>query len=209
MQPLFVHSQVSVGEHAFDDLAKGQGHDGQIVAVEAQHWDADEEPEEAGQGGADHHSHTQAHRREGDQLRQPVGGGTAQERSNAHKARVTQGQLSGHAHHQVQGQGHGHIGADGDQLPLQHRAQPRGHPQQLEDNKGAHHQGIGKYAGPGGLIHICKSVDNTAHSYHLTLSRARSCPADRRASPAAPRSVRRTPPPWTTGWRYRPRQRSR
>lgn len=57
MQPLFVHSQVSVGEHAFDDLAKGQGHDGQIVAVEAQHWDADEEPEEAGQGGADHHGH--------------------------------------------------------------------------------------------------------------------------------------------------------
>ena len=209
MQPLFVHPQIGVGEHTFDDFSERQRHDGQIVAVEAQNRNSDEESKEAGQGGTDHHRHPQSHRREGDQLRQPVGGGAAQERTDAHKARVAQGELSGYAYHQIQGQGHGHISTDGDQLPLQNRAQPRGHPYQLEDHKGAHHQGIGKCAGPGGLIHICKSVDNTAHSYHLTLSRARSCPADRRASPAAPRSARRTPRLWTAGWRYRPRRRSR
>ncbi len=116
---------------------------------------------------------------EGMTLGQRAGGGAAHKGADAHKARVAQGQLAGDAHHQVQGQGHGHIGADGDELALQHGAHAAvlEGAQQLDDHKGHNDHGVGKHAGPGGLVHGRKSF----HTDHLTLSRARSCPADRRA----------------------------
>ena len=177
LEAVLIHAQINVGQQALDDLAESQGNNGQIVAVEAQHGDTDKEAEETGQGGAHQHGHGQAQGSKGDHAGQSTGSGAAHKGADAHKSGVAQAQLAGHANHQVQGQSHGDVGTDGDQLSLQHRADANGTPQHLDDQEGHNDQSIGKQAGPGGLVHIRKSN----HSYHLTLSRARSCPANQRA----------------------------
>ena len=78
----------------------------------------------------------------------------AGEGAQAHKARVAQRELTRDAHHQVQGDRHGDVGADGDQLSLQHGADAalfKG-PQQLYNYERSHHQRIGKPAVSGGTF---------------------------------------------------------
>ena len=179
MQAVLIHAQIDVGDQALDNLAEGQGDDGQIVAVEAEDRHADEKAEDAGDHAAQHHGQSQT---EGLHLHAVLQGGghrAAGKGADAHKARVAQGQLAGDAHHQVEGQGHGHIGADGDQLPLQHRAHaalPEG-AQQLNDQVGPDDQSVGKQAGAGGFFHLKNSIHTLRPLYTFSWTILPSRPA--------------------------------
>ena len=207
LEAVFVHPQVDVGDDALDDLTESQGDNGQVVAVEPEHRDADEEAQQGGHRRPRRHGQRQAQGGEGHAVLEGQGHGGAGESADAHKARVAQAQLAGHAHHQVQGQGHDYVRADGDQLALQHGANAPllegAH--KLHDQKGGDHQDICKEAAAGGALHLSKSF----HLLHLTLSPGRPCPEGRRASPAAPQSARRRRWRWRAGWICRLRQKSR
>ena len=178
VEAVFIHPQVDVGDQALDDLAEGQGDDGQVVAVEPQHRDADEEAQHGGHQGAEDHGQGQPQRGGGHAVLEGLGKGGAGEGPQAHEAGVAQAQLAGDAHHQVQGQGHGDIGADGDELALQHGAHaPLGkEPEGLDHQEGHDHQGVGEEAGAGRAFHLSESF----HGASLTLSPGRPCPAGRR-----------------------------
>ena len=117
VQPLGIHAHIQDIKDILDDLAKGQGDNGQIVALQTQHGHAHDHAGDTGAHCAHQHGHCQPGDAVGDGLLQGHGGHDAREGAHAHKARVAQGQLPGEAHHQVQGHGHGDIGADGHQLP--------------------------------------------------------------------------------------------
>ena len=147
VEPHAVHTDVQIIDDALDDLTERQRDDGQVVAVEAEHRDADEEARHGGAARAHDHGHQQPHRRGGK-------GGLEADRSHrarkahAHKARVPQRELAQNANRQVQGQGHDHISADRHQLPLKGGAQPAPCAQRLEDHKGSDHHDVGQTVGP-------------------------------------------------------------
>ena len=119
-----------------DDLAEGQRHDCQIVAVQAQHRDADKSSRDAREDRAHHYREREAHSVGGDGILQAHRGDDAGERADAHEARVSQTQLAEDADGEVQGDGHDDVAADWDELTL-HRAgeQPFVH-QRVHDDKG-------------------------------------------------------------------------
>ena len=115
-----------------------------------------------------------AHR---DQLLQGDGGHHAGEGTHAHKAGVAQAQLAGDAHHQVQCHSHGDIGTDGDQLPLKGGGEHPAGIEKLKDHKGGSNDAVGEEIAEEAL-----AAEGTCfHIGHLTLSRAHTCPAVRRA----------------------------
>ncbi len=54
VQAAGVDAHDKASDDFFDDLAKSQGHDGQIVTAQAQDRDADQEAQDGGGDGADH-----------------------------------------------------------------------------------------------------------------------------------------------------------
>ena len=118
VQAAAVHAHDEAGDELLEDLAEGQGHDGQVVAVEAQHRDAHQKAHHGGEEGADNHGEGQAQGGGGDGGGKTHGGDDAGEGAHAHEARVAQGQIAQDAHHQVQGDGHDDIAADGHQHAL-------------------------------------------------------------------------------------------
>ena len=57
---LGVHTHDEAGDEFLDDLAESQRHDGEVVAVETQDWDADEKAHNgSAQGAHDHGKRTQ------------------------------------------------------------------------------------------------------------------------------------------------------
>ena len=89
-----VDAEIEVIEYTLDDLTEGQRYDGQIVTVEAQHRDADEETHDSGKDSADDQRNRQTQRRRGNAVLQRNGSGGAHEGADAHKARMSQGQLT-------------------------------------------------------------------------------------------------------------------
>ena len=133
MQAAVVHAQVNGVHNIFDDLAKCQGNDGQIVAGQAQNGNTNDDAEDTG--------HSAAHNKGQDQ-RQPVRSHIIQadpdqragKRANAHKTGMTEAQLTQKADNEVQRNSHDHISADGHQLAGERVGQHTGGCQQLNDN---------------------------------------------------------------------------
>lgn len=96
-------AQVEVVDDALDDLAEGQGDDGEVVAVEAQHGDAHQQPRDPRTDSPRHHGDGKAERRRGDGALKAYGRDHAGEGAHAHEACVAQGELAQDAHRQVQG----------------------------------------------------------------------------------------------------------
>ena len=119
MESVAVYAHIEDVDDIFDDLAEGQGDDGQIIAPEPQNGHAHDKAGDSGAHGAHQHGHRQTDGAGGDRLLEGEGDHNAGERAHAHKAGVAEAQLTGDAHYQIQGDGHGDIGADGHKLSLQ------------------------------------------------------------------------------------------
>ena len=93
MEALAVHPHVQHHDDVLDDLPEGQGDDGEIIALQAQHGHAHNHAPRRPEHRAHRHGQGKAQGGEGDRLRQQEGGHHPGEGPQAHKARVAQGQL--------------------------------------------------------------------------------------------------------------------
>ena len=100
MKPLGIYADIQILHNGLDNLSKGQGNDGQVVAVEPQRRNTHQRTDNGCHQRADHHRRRQA---------QAVGGNRQRSRrhssgksAHAHEARVPQAQLTQHAYRQVQ-----------------------------------------------------------------------------------------------------------
>ena len=101
-------------EQGLDDLAEGQGHDGQVVAAQTEGGDTDDDTADSGHTAAHQKGDEEGHDTVAQRFLQKRGHLTADVGTHAHKSRVAQGKLTEEAHHQ--GQGHRQDDADGDLL---------------------------------------------------------------------------------------------
>ncbi len=101
VQAVRVHAHQQAGDELLDDLAEGQRHDGEVVAREPQHRNADQKADDGGEEGAHDHRQRQAHRCGGDHAHEAHGGDDAGEGADAHEARVTETQVAQDAHREV------------------------------------------------------------------------------------------------------------
>ena len=115
METIFVMAHDEAGHQLLDDLTEGQSHDGQIVALKPQHGSAHDEAGDGGEQRAHDHGDGQPQTGGGDHIQQALRSDDAREGAHAHKASVAQTQFAQNTHRQVQGHGHGHIAADGNQ----------------------------------------------------------------------------------------------
>ena len=97
MKPLFVNAQVEVSEDVLHDFAEGQGDDCQIVAPKAKDRNADKEADGSRQHAAYQHGNHQPEDTVGNRLGKQGGNNHAGESADAHKARMTQAQLTADA----------------------------------------------------------------------------------------------------------------
>ena len=118
MQAVFIVADDEAVYKLLDDLAEGQRHDGQIIAVQTQHRDADERSRDAREDRAHHYCERKAHAVRGDGALQAHCRDNAGERADAHESRVSQTQLAEDADGEVQGDGHDDVAADWDELTL-------------------------------------------------------------------------------------------
>ena len=143
MDAVCVDTEIEVIENALDDFAKGQRHDSQIVAVEAQDRDANEEAHDGSKDRADNERNGEAQRGGGNGILQGNGCGSAHEGADAHEARVAQGQLTEDTHGEVQGHRHDHVGADGHQHALERGAQMSALGDDLHDDESRDDHAVG------------------------------------------------------------------
>ena len=164
-----VHPHIEHHDDVLDDLAEGQGDDGQVVTLEAEHRHAHDRAAQGTEGRPHRHGHRQAQGGHGDGALQQDGGGDAGEGPQAHEARVAQGQLAQNAHRQVQGHRHHDVAAGGHQQGLEGVGQPARAHQDLERGEGGDDDAV-----------IDKPVEGVLVEFlfhgRLTLSRARTCP---------------------------------
>ena len=120
MQATRVDAHDKAGDDLFDDLAKGQRHDGQVVAAQAKDRDADQEAQDGGGDGADHDADDEAHRIGGNGALEGDGGNDARVGTDAHKARVAQRQVARDTDNEVKRDGHDDVGRNGNQLTGDH-----------------------------------------------------------------------------------------
>ena len=120
MQAAGVDAHDKAGDDLFDDLAKSQGHDGQIVAAQAQDRDTDQEAQDGGSDGADHNADDKTYWIGGDGALEGNRGNDARIGADAHKARVAQRQVARDADDEVEGNGHDDVGRNGNQLAGDH-----------------------------------------------------------------------------------------
>lgn len=120
VQTAGVDAHNEAGDDLFDDLAKSQGHDGQIVAAQTQDRDTDQEAQDGSGDSADHDADDQAHRIGRDGALQRDRGDDARVGTDAHKARVAQRQVARDADDEVEGDGHDDVGRNGNQLTGDH-----------------------------------------------------------------------------------------
>ena len=178
VQPSRVDGDIQAVDHVSDDLAEGQRHDGQIVAAQPQHRNADQNARDAREHAAHDHGQKEAHgfvfKLEGAQ--HPARGHDAGKRAHAHEARVAKAEFARYAHHEVERNRHDHPHADGHQLAAQRAGHAAGGQQVLAHQIGGDHHQVRHKAANGPFFSHAH-----AHARHLTLSHARSCPAGRRA----------------------------
>ena len=163
-RPFYAAVQQAV-DQLLDDFTKGQGHNGQIVAAEPQYRGTNQETGDGGEERTQDHGYGQTNPVGGNGRLEGHGGDDAGEGADAHKARVAQAQLSQDAHSQIQGNGHGHIGADGYQLAAEGTADGSLFLQNCHDHEGDDYTGIGQEVRAGAFV---AKID--FHSTHLTLS---------------------------------------
>ena len=120
VQAAGVDAHDQAGDNLFDDLAKGQGHDGQVVTAQAKNRDADQKAQNGSGDSADDDADDQAHRIGGNGALERDGGNDARVGADAHKARVAQRQVARDADDEVERDGHNDIGRDGNQLTGNH-----------------------------------------------------------------------------------------
>ena len=118
-QTAIIEAEVEVIEDALDDLAEGEGHDGEIVAVEAQHGNPDQKAHDGGKERADHQRQRETQGSARHKLLKRDGGGYAREGADAHEARVTEAELTQHADGEVQRERHHDIGTDRNEHSLE------------------------------------------------------------------------------------------
>ena len=181
VQALFIAANDEAVDKLLDDLAEGERHDGEIVALQAEHGRADEKADERGEKRTDEHREREAHGAIRNESRKALRDNDTGERANAHKACVAEAQLAENADREVQRNGHGHIAADRHEktddraleraVALQHR----------HDDEGGDHAEIGRKVDPGGFLEGVELFHFLCHSGHLTLSPARTCRAVLRA----------------------------
>ena len=139
MQAVGVEAHVEVVEDVLDDLTKGKRHDGEVVTAQAHDRDADDE---AGDGRDERRDDEGEHIGEKPVAHDAAHDGErndAREGAHAHEAGVSQRQLAGDAHDEVERDGHAHIGADGHELAGERvgedaRGVERGHDDEERDD---------------------------------------------------------------------------
>ena len=174
MQRAAVQGDIQAVDDVADDLAERQRNDGEVVAAQTQHRNADQHARNACRHAASQNRQQQADGFVGQShtLAQPHGHHDAGERADAHKARVTEAQFAGNADRQVQRNSHDDIRADRHKLTFEragHRAGGNHHlaGDKRRDDHAERDQGAAEFF--------------ASHGFHLTLSRARACPAGRSA----------------------------
>ena len=174
MQALAVQRNIQAVDDVADDFTERQRDDRQIVAAQAQHRNTDDHARDTGRRAAGQNRQQQAERfvRHAHALAQPHGHYNAGERADAHKARVAEAQLAGNADRQVEGDGHDDIRADRHELTLERAGHRAGGDHHLTGDERRDHNAEG-YQGAAEFF--------ASHGFHLTLSRARACPAGRSA----------------------------
>ena len=100
----------------FDYLAEGQGDDGEIVAAQAEHGDADNDTRYGGAGRAGDEGYGEPHGLGGDGGLEAHRRHDAGEGADAHEARVAEAQLAEDADGEVQRDGHDDVAAYGHEL---------------------------------------------------------------------------------------------
>ena len=176
MQTGSVHAQVEVAENILHDLAKGQGHNGQIVAPEPQHGNADDKADQARQHAADDHADHQPQHPIGHRPGQQRRDNNACKRADAHKARMAQAQFPADTHQQVQRNRQNDIGTGRNQEAPGGAVQLALGGQKLQNEECSRHQDIG-----GCIFDL---IQLFLHRAHLKPSPGPACPADPQASPA-------------------------
>ena len=119
MQAVLIPAHQKAVDQILDDLAEGQGDNGQVVPPEPQHRNPDDEAHDGGKEGTHHQGDDHPHQIIWDSRLQAHGGNDAGEGAHAHEAGMAQRQLSQNADGQVQGDGHAHVAADGNQHTAQ------------------------------------------------------------------------------------------
>ena len=120
MQATGVDAHDKAGDDLFDDLAKSQGHDSQIVAAQAQDRDTDQEAQDGSGDSADHDADDKAHRIGGNGALKGDRGDDARVGTDTHKARMAQRQVARDADDKVEGNGHDDVGRNRNQLTGDH-----------------------------------------------------------------------------------------
>ena len=119
METAAVASQVNHIHYVFDNLSKGQRHDGQIVALQAQNRDADQDSEQSRAYGSNQNRQEKADSGHWNRRLHTAGEKRAGKGAHTHEARVSQAQLTGDTYRQVQRYRQDHIHAKRNQKSLQ------------------------------------------------------------------------------------------
>ena len=118
VQTVLIDAKVKGIEQVFDDLAEGQGHNGEVVAVQAEHRNADQESEERCQCDADEKRQQKA-----EAVRQHAVSQKRKHRTpectDAHETGVAEGQLPQNADADIEAHRHDRVIHHGDQKTLQ------------------------------------------------------------------------------------------
>ena len=138
-----VNAHIHIANQIFHDFAEGQRHNGQIVAPETQHGNADDKADDTGQQSAEDHGKNQPQHRAGHGVLEERCQNHAGKRAHTHETCVSQAQFTAHTHQQVQGDGQHDIAAHGNQIAGDGAAQLALIAQGLHDDKGDNHHQIG------------------------------------------------------------------
>ena len=135
MESTLVYAHDQTGDDLFDDLAKRECHNGEIIAGQAQNRDADEESGKGGAGGTHDERDHETDRVIGNRLGKAHRGNDAAVGAHAHEASVAERQVARDTNDEVEGDGHNNIGADGHELARDHARDHTGVLEEGRDNE--------------------------------------------------------------------------
>ena len=118
-----INGDVQAVQYVFNDFTESEGNDRQIVSAQTENRDADEETGNGSEQAADDDSDSHQQNRIADIVAKEGNGDNAGESTHAHKACVSQAELTENTDGQVQGQRHDDVDTDGDQLTAEAAAE--------------------------------------------------------------------------------------
>ena len=163
VESIGIGAHIGVADNVLHNFTKGQSHDGQIVAPQTQHGNADQKAHQTGQDAAANHSAQQPQGVAGDIILQHRSDDDAGEGTDAHKTSMAQAQFPADAHQQVQRNRQGNIHTNGNQIPPHGAAQHAGGIQTLHDHKGHDYHQIGQQIGAGIFVFQNRFHRATSH----------------------------------------------